>query len=128
MSWVRNPSARSTTNLRADRCENRDIELAAIETETTIVNKYGLHARPAMQLVEMANKYGSKVEVSNGVLTVDAKSIMSVMRLAATKGTVLRITADGEDADEAIDSLASLIADGFGSMERKAEAELEGTA
>lgn len=101
--------------------------MATVETEATIINKYGLHARPAMQFVELANKHTSKVQVSNGVLAVDAKSIMSVMRLAATKGTVLRITADGEDADEAVDSLASLIADGFGSMERKAEAELEGT-
>lgn len=117
MSWVRNPSARSTRNLRAHRCENRDIELAAIETETMIVNKYGLHARPAMQLVEMANKYGSKVEVSNGVLTVDAKSIMSVMRLAGTQGTVLKIVADGDDAEEACEVLKDLVACGFGEME-----------
>ena len=54
-----------------------------------------------MQFVEIANKYAGKIEVSNGVLNVDAKSIMSVMRLAATKGTVLTIVADGGDADEA---------------------------
>ena len=81
------------------------------------MNKYGLHARPAMQFVELANKYTSKVEVSNGVLTVDAKSIMSVMRLAATKGTVLRIVTDGEDAQEAADSLVKLVEDGFDEME-----------
>ena len=51
-----------------------------------------------MKLVELANRYGSTIEASNGTLTVDAKSIMSVMRLAAGKGTVLRITADGDDA------------------------------
>ena len=91
--------------------------MATIEQEAKIVNKYGLHARPAMQLVELANKYNSKVDVSNGTLTVDAKSIMSVMRLAATKGTTLKIAADGSDAPEAVARLVELIQDGFGEME-----------
>ena len=68
--------------------------MATVEREAKIVNKYGLHARPAMQFVEVANKYSSNIEVSNGTLTVDAKSIMSVMRLAATQGTVLKISAE----------------------------------
>ena len=88
--------------------------MATIEREATIVNKYGLHARPAMQFVEMANRYNSKIEVSNGALVVDAKSIMSMMRLAATKGTVLTITADGEDAAPAVEDLVRLIGEGFG--------------
>lgn len=83
------------------------------------MNKYGLHARPAMQLVELANRFGSKIELSNGVLTVDAKSIMSVMRLAATQGTVLRIVADGHDADQAVGALRRLVDDGFGEMEEQ---------
>ena len=91
--------------------------MATIEQEAKIVNKYGLHARPAMQLVELANKFNSKVDVSNGNLTVDAKSIMSVMRLAATKGTTLKIVADGSDAPEAVARLVELIQDGFGEME-----------
>ena len=91
--------------------------MATIEQEAKIVNKYGLHARPAMQLVELANKYNSKVDVSNGSLTVDAKSIMSVMRLAATKGTTLRIVADGSDAPEAVARLVELIQNGFDEME-----------
>ena len=91
-----------------------DTALATLQQDATIVNKYGLHARPAMQFVETANQFFSKVEVSNGVLTVDAKSIMSVMRLAATKGTVLKIVADGEDAEDAIKALAKLVDDGFG--------------
>jgi phosphocarrier protein len=81
-----------------------------------VVNKYGLHARPAMQLVETANRFGSKIELSNGVLTVDAKSIMSVMRLAATQGTMLKIVADGHDADQAVVALKKLVDDGFGEM------------
>ncbi|MCD6364263.1 MAG: HPr family phosphocarrier protein [Planctomycetes bacterium] len=88
-----------------------------MEREVEIVNKYGLHARPAMKFVEVANRYNSKVEVSNGVLTVDAKSIMSVMRLAATKGTALQIVADGADAQEALESLSELVGNGFGEMD-----------
>ena len=87
-----------------------------VERQVAIVNKYGLHARPAMQLVEVANRYGSKVEVSNGSLTVDAKSIMSVMRLAATVGTTLQITADGSDAEEAAEALVALVQGGFGEL------------
>ncbi len=88
--------------------------MASVEREVKIVNKYGLHARPAMQFVELANRYGSKIEVSNGTLSVDAKSIMSVMRLAATKGTVLKLSAVGDDAEEAIDAITELIEGGFG--------------
>jgi len=96
--------------------------VAIVETELEIVNKYGLHARPAMQFVETANRYNSKIEVSNGVLTVDAKSIMSVMRLAATCGSSLTITIDGSDAAEAAEALAELVRSGFGEMEDDAEA------
>jgi len=88
--------------------------LATIEREAKIVNKYGLHARPAMQFVETANRYSCKIEVSNDSLVVDAKSIMSVMRLAATKGTVLKIVADGEDGEPAVESLVKLVEEGFG--------------
>jgi len=92
----------------------RNRALATVEREARIVNKYGLHARPAMQFVEIANRYNCKIEVSNGTLAVDAKSIMSVMRLAATKGTVLKIVADGEDAEPAVEALVDLVAGGFG--------------
>ena len=67
-----------------------------------------------MQFVETANRFACKVEVSNASLSVDAKSIMSVMRLAATKGTVLQVVADGEDAEQALEALAKLVEDGFG--------------
>jgi phosphocarrier protein HPr len=90
--------------------------LPQVKREVRIVNKYGLHARPAMKFVETANQYGSKIEVSNGVLTVDAKSIMSVMRLAAVQGTVLKIVADGGDAKVAVAALAKLVEDGFDEM------------
>lgn len=87
------------------------------EQEVTILNKYGLHARPAMQLVGLANGYGSKIELCTNSLTVDAKSIMSVMRLGAGKGAVLRVVADGADADEAAQAVVDLVNSGFGEME-----------
>ena len=87
-----------------------------LKREAKIVNKYGLHARPAMKFVELANQFSSKIEVSNGALTVDAKSIMSVMRLAAVQGTVLRIVAAGGDAKVALAALGKLVEDGFDEM------------
>ena len=90
---------------------------SSVERDVKIPNKYGLHARPAMQFVELANQYGSKIDVSNGSLSVDAKSIMSVMRLAGTRGTVLTIRADGDDAEAAAEALVNLVAGGFGEME-----------
>lgn len=90
--------------------------MSQIIKDLTIVNKYGLHARPAMRFVELANKYACGIEVSKASLTVDAKSIMSVMRLAATKGTVLKVTADGDDAEAAVNALSELIDSGFGEM------------
>lgn len=91
--------------------------MSTLEKDVKIVNKYGLHARPAMQFVELANKFNSQIQVSNGTLTVDAKSIMSVMRLAATRGTVLTISADGSDNQQALEALESLVAKGFGEMQ-----------
>jgi phosphocarrier protein HPr len=87
------------------------------QQEISIVNKYGLHARPAMQLVELANGFGSIIELSTNSITVDGKSIMSVMRLGAAKGTILKVVADGDDADEAVIAIAKLVSGGFGEME-----------
>ena len=85
-----------------------------VEQEVTIVNKFGLHARPAMSFVKLANKFTCSIEVTKGALAIDGKSIMSIMRLAATKGTKLKIIADGEDASEAIDALDELVKSSFG--------------
>jgi phosphocarrier protein len=87
--------------------------LATAAREVEVVNKLGLHARPAIGLVEIANRFTCRIELSNGALVVDAKSIMSVLRLAAEKGIVLRIVADGEDAAEAAEAMAAFVASGF---------------
>jgi phosphocarrier protein HPr len=84
------------------------------QTQVTVVNTHGLHARPAMQFVDIANKFKSEITVSNGDAEMDAKSIMSVMQLAATRGTVLRMKARGQDAQQAMVALAELVNKGFG--------------
>ena len=91
--------------------------MASVERDVNIPNKYGLHARAAAQFVELANRYASRIGVSNGRLSVDAKNVMPVMRLEGTQGTVLTITADGDDAQAATDALVALVAGGFGEME-----------
>ncbi len=80
----------------------------------TIVNRLGLHARPAMAFVDCAAAFTSAVSVRKGDTEVDGKSIMQMMMLAATKGTTLQVTCEGDDADAACEAIRRLIADGFG--------------
>lgn len=84
------------------------------QLDVTVVNKYGLHARPAMQFVDLANRFPCRITVSNGSEEFDAKSIMQVMQLAATKGSVLTVKAQGKDAQQAVQSLHDLVHSGFG--------------
>ena len=92
-----------------------------LRQEVTIVNKLGLHARAAAKLVGCTSAFASRIKLGKDGSFVDAKSIMSVMRLAATCGTVLKITTDGEDADEAVEALVALVQSGFGSAEMNPE-------
>jgi phosphocarrier protein len=85
-----------------------------MDRQVTIQNKLGLHARPAMQFVDVANQYQSGIKVCKGDQTVDGKSIMQMMMLAATAGTVLKIVAEGGDALKALDALEQLINARFG--------------
>lgn len=77
--------------------------------KVTIVNKLGLHARAAAKFVTMASQYESKIQLIKDERRVNGKSIMGVMMLAAGKGTVLELRADGPDAQAAVDGLAELI-------------------
>jgi len=81
----------------------------------TIVNRLGMHARPAMILAETAQEYDSDITIRrlDQDNLVDAKSIMQLMMLAATKGTELEIKAKGSDADTSVDRLVTLISNGF---------------
>ena len=69
----------------------------------------GLHMRPAMEFVDLANGFCSQIAVENGQQNVDGKSIMQITMLAATKGTKLTIIAEGTDAREAVDALAAMV-------------------
>lgn len=82
-----------------------------------IINKLGLHARAAAKFVARASRYGSNLEVSKGDQTVNGKSIMGVMMLAAAKGSEIELTIDGEDEVAMLDDLANLINDRFGEEE-----------
>ncbi len=85
-----------------------------IEREATIVNSLGMHARPAAQVVRLASTFRAHIELENNKQVVNGKSIMGVMTLAAECGAVVRIRADGDDEEAAIQALLELIAKGFG--------------
>ena len=79
------------------------------EIEVVIKNADGLHMRPAMQFVDVANQFNSDITVSNNQTSVDGKSIMQMSMLAATCGTRLKVRAEGSDAAEAVESLQKLV-------------------
>jgi len=79
-----------------------------------IINRLGLHARAAAQLVQTANKFKADVMVEKDGTEVNGKSIMGLLMLAAPQGVTLRVTVDGEDAEAAMQAIGELINDGFG--------------
>ena len=83
----------------------------------TLINPLGLHARAASKLVNVTKAFGSRIEVSFGGQCVDAKSIMSVMLLAAPVGSELTFDIEGADEDEALRAIDALVRDGFGELE-----------
>ena len=85
-----------------------------IRKEFTIVNRLGLHARAAAKLVQMASGFQSEITVEKEGVSVNGKSIMGILMLAAPKGTIIALSADGEDKELAIDKLTELIESGFG--------------
>ena len=84
-----------------------------IEKELTIVNRLGLHARPAAMFVRIASRHLAEIWVSKEGEEVNGKSIMGLMMLAAGQGSTLRIRCDGPDADKAMEELEDLIKAGF---------------
>jgi phosphocarrier protein HPr len=88
--------------------------------DITILNALGLHARPAMQFVDLANEFSSDITVHKGgpdPIDVDGKSVMQMITLEATQGTALQIKAQGADAEAAVEQLARLVQDKFGEEE-----------
>ena len=84
------------------------------ERSVQIVNRNGLHARPAAEIVKTAARFSCDLTIAREDVEVNGKSIMGVMMLAAEYGSTVRLKADGPDADAALDALSSLIASRFG--------------
>jgi phosphocarrier protein len=80
----------------------------------TVVNQLGLHARAAAKFVHLAAQFDARVVVSRQTRAMDGKSIMGLLLLAAARGTVVTIAADGPDEEAAADALARLVVSGFG--------------
>ncbi len=84
-----------------------------VAESATVMNPLGLHARAAARFVHRASPFNSRIKVTRGQRTVDGKSILGLLLLAAARGTVLEITAEGADAQEAVTALVDLVARGF---------------
>jgi phosphocarrier protein HPr len=84
------------------------------ERSVQIVNKHGLHARPAAEMVKTASRFKSDITISRDDLEVNGKSIMGVMMLAAEFGATITLRANGPDAEDALDALSALVASRFG--------------
>lgn len=80
-----------------------------IEKEVVVKNRAGIHARPAGMIVTLANKYKSQIFVEKDFERINAKSIMGLITLGVVCNTTLKISAEGEDASEAVDALVTLI-------------------
>jgi phosphocarrier protein HPr len=88
-----------------------------LNQQITIINKLGLHTRAAAKLVAMAAKFESKIEITRNDHKIDAKSIMGVITLGATKGSVLDLLISGGDEQEARDAIVALVNNRFGESE-----------
>ena len=85
-----------------------------VERSVQILNKNGLHARPAAAIVRVSGQFGSEITIVRDGMEVNGKSIMGVMMLAAECGATIVLRADGVDADAAVEALASLVQNRFG--------------
>ena len=88
-----------------------------IQTQVEIINKLGLHARAAAKLASLCARFGCKIQAGVNDRMVDGKSVMSLMLLAAAKGTHLTLITDGDDGQEAMDAITGVINDYFGEGE-----------
>ena len=90
-----------------------DEQRRSLKREVVVINKQGIHARPAALFVKTAGKFGCEIVVEKDGEVVNGKSIIGLLMLAAGQGTKLVITADGRDADKALTELAKLFDDKF---------------
>lgn len=88
-----------------------------IGREVTVINKLGLHARASAKLVKLASTYASDIRLTLGGKAVDGKNIMGLMMLTATYGSKITVTAEGDDANRALEEVEALFSDRFGESE-----------
>lgn len=88
-----------------------------IEKQLTIINKLGLHARATAKLIGVTNNFSASIELEKDGKAVNGKSIMSVMMLAASQGSILTVRVDGDDEEQAMNGIEELINDYFGEGE-----------
>ncbi len=88
--------------------------MAMAQREIELKNPSGLHARPASLFVAEANKFQSEIYLEAKGKRINAKSILGLLSLAIGQGTVIKIEAEGEDAEQAVNALCDLVASGFG--------------
>jgi phosphocarrier protein HPr len=92
-------------------------ENGGVQRTVEIVNRAGMHARPAADLVKLAGSFSAEIRLEKDGLEVNGKSIMGVLMLAAEMGSQVRISAEGNDAEDAVAALAELVGRGFGDLE-----------
>jgi phosphocarrier protein len=84
-----------------------------VAKDVAVVNALGLHARAAAKFVKLAGQFRSRISVARGQRTIDGKSILGLLLLAAARGSQISISADGPDEHDALDALCGLVARGF---------------
>jgi phosphocarrier protein HPr len=87
-----------------------------IISDVKVVNRAGIHTRPAASLVKLASEFKSEIQIIRDSFVINAKSIIGVMTLAAEQGSTLQIKADGVDESEAVSAIVKLIQEGFGEL------------
>lgn len=91
----------------------KEIRMASVEKLLTVRNRAGIHARPAALIAQTANKFASEILIEKDSTTINAKSIMGVITMAAGYNTVLTLKAEGSDAQAAVDAIYNLFENKF---------------
>jgi phosphocarrier protein HPr len=98
----------------ANRLGTQPMSKRSASRRVTVTHPPGLHARPSLSVVKTVQKYQARVLISNGIQEVDARDILQVMSLGAPHGSELALSAEGSDAEEALDALERLFRSNFG--------------
>jgi len=91
--------------------------MAKAEARVVLSNKMGLHARPSTQIATTAGRFAAEIQITKDEMEIDAKSVLELLMLAAECGSELHITADGDDAAEAVLALVAVVESRFGEID-----------